>query len=169
MNIQQRFNRYFLIALFSAATFLVLLFASQATADNYGLPPRGEKPTQPEEPSVSVMPVGARLILRAQFDSSWPWGKMQWQDVWTTIQWSDGRGNWYDVAGWQGNLDSIGQENDNWVGHKEWWVGVNDLGTGPFRWRAYQYPGGPLLTTSEPFNLPAISGKIGVVDLALAP
>jgi hypothetical protein len=146
---------------------LILVIARQATAD-YGLPPRGTQPESGAAP-VSVITVGARLQLQTQFSQSWPWETMPWYEVWTVVQWSDGKGGWFDVAGWQGSLDSVSQVETDWVGNKEWWVAAEDLGTGPFRWLIYQYPGGPLLEMSDPFYLPAIANQVGIVQQELTP
>lgn len=155
MNAKTFLNRYTLLALFGLAAILLLSFGHGAMAEDYGLPPRGTQPivvsdtiANPEKHD------GARLQVHALFSESWPWDQLHWQNVWMVIEWYDNQGTWYPVAGWQGNLDAIAQGEVGWVGTKEWWVGQENLGTGPFRWQIYEYPGGPLLVSSEPFNLP---------------
>jgi hypothetical protein len=46
--------------------------------------------------------------------------------AWSVVQWQDINGNWHDVEGWRGTLDSNG--------YIRWWVAAKDFGTGPFRW-----------------------------------
>jgi len=46
--------------------------------------------------------------------------------AWSVVQWQDSAGNWHDVEGWRGTLDS--------TGYIRWWVAARDFGTGPFRW-----------------------------------
>ncbi len=46
--------------------------------------------------------------------------------AWSVVQWQDSAGNWHDVEGWRGTLDS--------QGYIRWWVDAKDFGTGPFRW-----------------------------------
>ena len=79
--------------------------------------------------------------------------------VWTTIQWQNQSGDWYTVEGWQGTPFEEGRVL--------WWVQHSDLGKGPFRWMVYTAPGGKLLATSEPFNLPSRDGA--TVRVALQP
>lgn len=162
MNTKTFLNRYALIALIGIAAILILSFVNGAMAgdDDYGLPPRGTQPIIINDTQADAVKLdGARLQIHALFSESWPWDQLHWQNVWTTIQWHDGQDTWYDVAGWQGNLDAIAQGEAGWVGTKEWWAGEKDLGTGPFRWKIYEYQGGPLLVTSEPFYLPESAGN----------
>lgn len=66
---------------------------------------------------------------------------------WSVVQWQDSAGNWHDVEGWRGLLES---------GYQRWTVEAKDFNTGLFRWQVRQGgPDGPVLDTSEPFNLPA--------------
>ena len=165
------FGLLHLITLLGAATVLILAIAHSATAD-YELPPR-ESPetTTPittfDTPALSV---GGRIYLRVHFAQDWPWDQLHWQeDLWHVVEWYDHTGTWYPVDGWHGNLDTIQQEGDGWVGQKELWAAKDDLGTGPFRWKVYQGEGGPVLATSPEFYLPIESGKTVSVDLELAP
>ena len=74
------------------------------------------------------------------------------------IQWQDSVGDWQDVDGWQGTL------NNN---YRRWWVAAKDFGTGPFRWLVTRGPGGEVLGTSEPFNLPAGANQVILVQVSL--
>jgi hypothetical protein len=86
------------------------------------------------------------------------------------VQWQDEWGYWQDVEGWQGELDQVKSDDDGAVaGQKTWWVSMDDLGRGPFRWRVYRSRGGYLLATSDEFYLPAVSLDKLVVEVALAP
>jgi hypothetical protein len=79
--------------------------------------------------------------------------------LWTVVQWQDSAGNWHDVDGWRGTLET--------GGYKRWWVALKDFGTGPFRWVATQGPGGPVLGMSEPFSLPAEANEVVPVTVSL--
>jgi len=77
-------------------------------------------------------------------------------------------GNWHDVEGWQGTLDSVATgEGGTVMGKKVWWVAERDLGTGPFRWVVTRDEGGRLLGTSEPFDLPGAVGATVTVEVSL--
>ncbi len=171
MNAKQFLNRLGLLILVGTAILGALTIAHSTMADGYELPPRGTEPS--EMPLITNIPGGnmdgARLQVHALFSESWPWDEMHWQNVWTTIQWYDNAGVWRDVAGWQGGLDAIVQEDAGWVGTKEWWAGESNLGTGPFRWKIYQSAGGPLLVTSEPFYLPNLAGSTLILQPVLEP
>ncbi|NKQ35838.1 MAG: hypothetical protein HF973_09515 [Chloroflexi bacterium] len=158
-------SRYFFLFMLGAATILALFIVNRTTAEDYTLPPRNEN-TQINQAAV---PVGSRLQLKTRFGESWPWDTMQWQDVWTVVQWQDDKGEWFDVTGWQGNLDSISQEEAGWVAVKEWWAADEVLGTGPYRWQAYSHPGGNLLAVSDLFYLADTSGGLVTVDIELTP
>ncbi len=163
-------EKYFLMALFGIITFLILFVAS-GTMANLALPPRDD--ATPDTTVVDIaqgtMPIGTRLQLNAQFSDAWPWDTMQWQDVWSEVQWQDDKGEWFEVDGWKGNLDTIAQSENGWVGTKEWWASDDIIGSGPYRWNVYTHPGGDLLTTSEPFNLATYAGGMVVVPVELAP
>lgn len=168
MNARTVLNRYALIALFALVAILVLSFGHGAMADDYGLPPRGTQPVVvPDTNAPHAQYDGARLQVHALFSQSWPWDELHWQNVWTVIEWQDDKGDWFVVTGWQGNLDAIAQGEAGWIGTKEWWVGHENLGTGPFRWKIYEYSGGPLLVTSEPFDLPEEAGKTLILQPTL--
>jgi hypothetical protein len=81
--------------------------------------------------------------------------------VWTVVQWQDGSGLWHAVDGWQGMTDGQGVVR--------WWVSPAQFGEGPFRWAVYEKPGGVLLATSHPFDLPQVSRQRIVVEVPLQP
>ena len=72
-------------------------------------------------------------------------------ETWTAIQWQDANGDWHLVDGWQGTPNS-----DNEV---HWYVGPENLGSGPFRWQVYDVPNGEILATSDSFDLPTQAGE----------
>jgi hypothetical protein len=112
-----------------------------AQADN-PLPPR-ETPTPvpaDRHKSSRSKPVGAYIELVAP---GAPAG------AWATVQWQDSAGGWQDVTGWQGP-----------AANSRWWVAAKDFGTGPFRWRVAQGPGGVEWGVSGPFHLPAGGNQI---------
>jgi len=81
-------------------------------------------------------------------------------DLWTAVEWQDpNTGNWYVVDGWRGTLDTPTTQT--------WWVGSELFGDGPFRWQLYASEGGNLLATSVSFDLPARTGLMVVVNVAL--
>jgi hypothetical protein len=82
-------------------------------------------------------------------------------DAWAVVQWhcpSDGRsaGSWREVEGWRGSLPGSGR----------WWVHPKDFGTGPFRWLVTAGPGGSVLGSSRPFQLPGAANQVNRVTLA---
>ncbi len=118
-------------------------------------------PTSSPAPSPTLQPAsrtasaGGRIALYAQFSQTWPWANIHWQDLWTIVQWQDVRGEWHDVAGWQGGLNSVEiGENGEVVGQQVWWVAQADLGKGPFRWLVYQGKESAQLVESDSFYLP---------------
>ena len=112
------------------------------------LPPRPSRPSQ--EKSHPEPPPGAHISLRAP---AAPPG------IWTVVQWQDRAGDWHDVEGWRGKLDTTGQ--------KMWWVAHKDFGAGPFRWALYASQGGPLLTASDPFYLPSQAHQMASIVVSL--
>lgn len=129
------------VALF--ACFFLLASAPTATA----LPPR---PTPTAVPTPAApKPTGGIIELQVT--------GVQDADLWTLIQWQDADGRWHDVDGWQGALDD---------GHsKTWWVGAEELGTGPFRWVVQQDDA--ISGVSAPFDLPAWPLESVIVTVAL--
>lgn len=88
---------------------------------------------------------------------------VDWQELWTVVQWQDSLGNWHAVEGWRGGLDAV-EEN---TGQKTWWVAERDFGTGPFRWVVYRSLDGSVLITSEVFHLPSSAEEVVIVDVSL--
>ena len=80
------------------------------------------------------------------------------EGIWTVVQWQDMQGDWHDVTGWQGTLDE--------GNIKTWWVGEEDLETGPFRWRVML--DAAVLGTSDLFYLPARPGEKITVTISTA-
>jgi hypothetical protein len=90
-------------------------------------------------------PVGAYIELEA------PGGN------WAVVQWQNSAGTWEDVAGWSGALDAGGSQR--------WWVAAKDFGTGPFRWVVTQGQDGPVVGSSESFDLPDEANETVQVSL----
>ena len=166
-----RIGIHYLIALFSLATFGLLLLGARSTmADGYDLPPRDDQTETPVADSPIVATgQGARFHLQAHFSQEWPWETMHWQqDLWLKVQWLDENNVWQDVTGWQGQLDAI-QQKEDWVGMKEFWLADAQLGSGPYRWQVYAVHDGRLLITSDQFYLPSKSGDLMTLDTMLEP
>jgi hypothetical protein len=108
------------------------------------------------------------IELRVQLSQDWSQGEMDWQGLWTVVQWQDSQERWHDVAGWQGTLERL-ISGEQGTGIKTWWVGESDLGTGPFQWLVYRERNGPLLARSEPFYLPRRAGEMVTVQVEIAP
>jgi hypothetical protein len=134
---------------------MILAWSPLPTQAGPELPPRATPTPTPrpdaQDDSKDGRPIGAYLDLHVQGAS---------QGVWTVVQWQNSVGDWEDVTGWQGTLDT---------GHKTWWVAQADFGKGPFRWAVYQGQGGKLLVTSEAFYLPDSADAMVKVELSLAP
>ena len=114
-----------------AAQLFLLSTPSPVTA----LPPR---PTATAVPTPALQVPGAQIVLQFEGDIN--------NNVWTIVQWQDAQSDWHDVTGWQGTLDT----NNT----KTWWVGEEELGTGPFCWLVVDE--NEVVRTSDPFNLPAL-------------
>ncbi|MEM8857285.1 MAG: hypothetical protein AAGD96_03140 [Chloroflexota bacterium] len=117
---------------------------------NASLPPRPpDIPVETEDPikqpTTSVS--GAKIMFQAQsanFDA----------DDWTVIEWQTADGGWVEVEGWQGTFSS---QDGQW--QVEWWVGSDQLDSGPYRWIVYPNQAkGAAEFVSEPFYLPDVSG-----------
>ncbi len=102
----------FLIVL-ATAVIIAQLFLLSTPTPVTALPPR---PTATAVPAPTIP--GAKITLHAAGPIS--------PDNWTVVQWQDAQGKWHDVTGWQGELEADHT--------KTWWVGVEHLGSGPFRW-----------------------------------
>ncbi len=81
-----------------------------------GLPDRNPPPPADDGGRDDRGPVGTYIELAAPEHAG----------AWSVVQWQDVNGNWHDVEGWRGTLDSSG--------YIRWWVAAKDFGTGPFRW-----------------------------------
>ncbi|GIK56642.1 MAG: hypothetical protein BroJett015_23050 [Chloroflexota bacterium] len=176
-------NRTISILFMGTAVLLLaaLMLPLFAAAQEGELPPRGgEPPTAtpvpqeptPAPPTATPEPVaepaqtGSRLQLHAHYGPNWQWHLTAWQELWTEVQWSDGA-NWYPVEGWRGQMDNISQVGGQWVSVREWWVGGENLGSGPYRWVIYERQGGAALLTSSPFSLPARGGETMVISVTV--
>ena len=129
-----------IVGLIGALMVMVALPASPAHA----LPPR-------PSPAQASAPVGGRIILTVSGTTS--------QMLWAEVEWQDPQGKWHSVDGWKGMFDAT----------QEWWVGEDDLGTGPFRWLVYDGSGGTLLASSEAFDLPDKPKQTVNVEVSLGP
>lgn len=68
----------------------------------------------------------------------------------TIVQWQNEAGDWFDVTGWQGELNQQKQV--------VWWVAPQHLGQSPFRWLIFRENNQVL--TSPSFTLPTSGGQI---------
>jgi len=66
---------------------------------------------------------------------------------WAVVQWQDQQGDWHNVEGWQGSLNSAGTQR--------WWVDQKDFASGPFRWVVMSAKDGAIRGSSRFFDLPA--------------
>lgn len=80
-------------------------------------------------------------------------------EAWAGVQWRDASETWFDVDGWQGDLDDAGQQS--------WWVGAANLGQGPFRWIVYQDSTRTVVLGSSEFYLPRTIGEVLKVEVSL--
>ena len=127
-----------------------------------GIGPVLDLPTRPpDNPPVTTDPIsvpspsvsGAKIMFQAHsetFDA----------DDWTVVEWQTADGQWVEVDGWQGTFfmkDGAFQV--------EWWVGSDQLGTGPYRWVVYPNQAkGSVEFVSGAFYLPTSVGQEAVVD-----
>jgi len=152
-------------------TLVIVLLPLAAQAAPAAIPPVPTRPPTPTPTPIAsasaqaAPPDGSRIELRVKFSDTWPEVGMQWQDLWTVVQWRDDRGYWHNVEGWQGTLDEV----QDGVGEKVWWVAEADLGKGPFRWLVYQERDGRLLVASDSFYLPSDVGRVALVEVAVLP
>jgi hypothetical protein len=106
---------------------------------------------------------GPAIELRVRFGGAWQ--AARWQELWTVVEWQDAFGDWHEVEGWRGALDEVARGE----GRKVWWVSLDDLGKGPFRWTVCRRPAGRPLAHSKPFHLPGTGEERVVVGVALGP
>ena len=145
-------KKHLSLLFFGLITILLLSGFTHSTLIEKGnsLPPR---PTAVPAPKYHPKGGQIQLILENEIDEI-P------TDLWTVVEWQDTNTNkWYIVEGWQGSLDTATSQT--------WWVGADMLGDGPFRWQLYESKDGELLTTSESFRLPALTGAKVVVIVSL--
>jgi hypothetical protein len=154
-----------------ACTLLTLgLLVGPGLASSADLPPR---PTPITAPPASPEPPrtvdGGKIVLQTLFGDEWPSTGMNWQDLYTVVQWRDLLGDWYDVSGWQGSLDKVYADGHQVKGMKTWWVPADIFCDGLFRWQVYVSQDGKLLAQSTDFNLPELIEQSVVVVVALTP
>lgn len=176
MFTRKHLNLAFLIGLMCGAFALLVMQINRPTlaTDISTAPPRPTLPANAEGPVTTETTSfasdsnnGAKLSLKVQYDENWPFEEKHWQDVYIMVRWADQFGNWHPVEGWQGNVDEVGQENLAWVSHKEWWVGHDQMGSGPYRWFIYDGEGGEMVFESESFFLPEKNGEEMVIKTTL--
>lgn len=129
---------------------LALLWATLAPRQivHAQLPPR---PTLTPTPTGSDTAEPVRIRLLAGPD---------YANTWVLVQWQGGLGDWNDVDGWLGQIETLA---DGQLG-KRWRVLPKDYDTGPFRWVILDAPGGAILAASAPFYLPNPSAPLGEVQ-----
>lgn len=152
----------------AALIFVLLILAWLPSLEQpaLALPPRPEPtPTTPPFPPTEPPSAGGFIELQAKFGETWSVADLEWQALWTVVQWQDGLAKWHDVEGWQGNLDQVRGE----TGYRKWWVAPEDFGKGPFRWVVYSDQGEGLLAASDSFNLPTTPGETVPVEVTLKP
>jgi hypothetical protein len=133
-------------------TLPILISVTLVLFSLFMLPRAPARADLPPRPTVGALPDGATIELRVTGATA---------PFWTEVQWRDHAGAWHTVDGWQGIVQP---------GRKlAWWVGVENLGAGPFRWLVYDAAGGSLLAISDPFDLPAKPKQNVVVDVAIEP
>ncbi len=140
------------LTLFCAVILLAGLCSSTPTAK--AAPPPSRPTLTPTPNVVSGQSTGSYIELHVPTDNI---------SLWTVVQWQDLQGAWHDVETWRGSLDEI----NNHKGDKLWWVYPRDFGKGPFRWVAYDRPGGQVLAISQSFNLPRASNQRVIVEVTL--
>ena len=138
------------VAASGLAGLLLLAFSfTQTPQPARALPPR---PTEVPTAVPTQTPItGGQIQLIVDNGTGTEWTQVQWQDPNT--------GLWHDVIGWRGGLDNPTT--------KTWWVGTEDLGSGPFRWQVYDAPVGQLLVTSPTFDLPQHARQIVILPVTL--
>ncbi|MCB0036934.1 MAG: hypothetical protein KDE51_23040 [Anaerolineales bacterium] len=173
MFTRKHLSIFFVIGLMSGMLALFAMQINQPTSADMSAPPRPTLPPYEEETStttiLSNVPSGAKLSLQVQYSEDWPWDTKHWQTVYVMVRWKDNFGNWHPVEGWYGNVDAIGQQDLAWVSNKDWWVGHDQLGTGPYKWFIYDGEGGRLVYESEEFYLPENDGDLMIIKTAITP
>jgi hypothetical protein len=144
-----------LFTLILLGTIALFSLAAVAAPDAPAAPPPRPTPSPPSPANdPDTPPSGGQIVLRADAEdvTAGLWSLIQWQDPNT--------GEWHEVAGWRGHFNTAGQVI--------WWVGADDLGSGPFRWLVYSDESeANLLFTSDSFLLPAHAGEMMTVAIDL--
>lgn len=130
--------------------FPILIFVTLVLSAMFMLPSVPVRADLPPRPTTSTLPDGATIELRVTGATA---------PFWTEVQWQDQAGAWHTVDGWQGMVEPAQT--------LRWWVGIEELGNGPFRWSVYDNAGGSMLAISDPFDLPSRPKQIVVVNVAL--
>lgn len=118
-------------------------------------------PTTPPTATLTPIPEAAQsssIVLEAQSTAS-----LEWNRLWTMVEWQDGDGAWQLVEGWQGPFDEV----DAAGGHKTWSIPPTLFGRGPFRWRVDTAQNGLTLATSQSFTLPNRVGVRLTIEMTL--
>lgn len=119
---------------------------------------RAPKTAQALPPRPTPIPTVAQPAITGGFIELTIDGEID--EVWTAVQWQDpNTGDWHPVDGWQGTPNS-----DNEV---RWYVGQEDLDSGPFRWLVYDAPDGNVLAIGEAFQLPKHAGQMVVIEITI--
>ena len=127
-----------------------LLWPPLLTKAGATLPPRAtDQPNDDDDDDDDSSPVGAYIVLQMGSASAEAWG---------VVQWLGDDGNWHDVEGWQGPIQS----------NNRWWVAAKDFNTGPFRWAIKNGSGGETLGTSESFTLPQFPNETVSVSVSMS-
>ena len=154
--------RLVLLVCGSLALLLLGLLPGLALAAPADLP---DRPLPNSSPAAN----GGKIVLKTVFGDEWSSTDLEWQDLWTVVQWQDRWGSWHDVTGWQGTLDKVYTSGGQIKGMKSWWVPEELFGGGAFRWLLYKSQDGDLWVQSEDFELPERTRQTVTVEVELAP
>jgi hypothetical protein len=141
---------FMIVAILFGLVWPMLQVQAGPTPPPRGTPPVTPQPRHSEDDDDDDTVIGAYIELFVPRDPT---------SLWTVVQWQDSRGNWHNIDGWQGHLET--------GGYKRWWVAEKDFNTGPFRWIVTQGTGGTVLGASEPFSLPAGANEVVQVTVSL--
>lgn len=158
MFTKKQLSLYFVIGVLTGMLLLFVAQVNQPLAADMEAPPRPTLAPPDVEPIVDSVS-GSKLSLQVQYSEDWPFDEKHWQDVYVTVRWVDNFGNWHPVEGWESQVDEIEQKDGAWVARKEWWVGTEQLGSGPYRYFVYESEDGALLYESESFMFPERNGE----------
>lgn len=158
INKNQSVKKRILVILAVALTMTIigtmsgLMWPPLLTQAGATLPPRDEdtsRPNDDDDDDDDSSPVGAYITLQV---GAVPAG------AWSVVQWLGDDGNWHDVEGWQGSIQTSSR----------WWVAAKDFNTGPFRWAVKNGPGGEILGTSQSFTLPQFPNETVSVSVSMS-